>query len=63
MKYKVVKEYCGIPTGKEFNCDKPSTIRHMVKKGYWKKIEPIKAKVEPTKRKKKIEPIKKRLKK
>jgi hypothetical protein len=56
MKYKVVKEYCGIEKGTVINADGSFNIRHMVEHGYWEKIESIK-------RKKKIEKVDDRLKK
>jgi len=54
--FKVIKDYCGVKKGSKQKSKDPFTVRHMLKEGYWEKIEPIK-------RKKKIEPIGKRSKK
>ena len=62
MKYKVIKEWAGVEVGKEFESKKP-IFEKMVKDGYLEKIQPIKAKVEPSKRKKKIEIVDNRKKK
>lgn len=47
--YKVIKGYCGIKKGTKTNSNDPTTIKHMLKEGYWEKIEP-----EVKRRKKKV---------
>lgn len=46
MKYKVVKEYCGIKKGTIVERADTHNSAPMIKKGYWVEHKPVKGKVE-----------------